>query len=661
VKVFSQHLLAVVVLFALTAAVYWRLTPPAPQYVWFDQYDMCQLELPRLQFHAREWNQHRIPLWNPHTWGGQPALGGMQPGPIYPLNVLFFQLPLKDGVIPVGRWNWWFICIHAVAAYFTFLLCRDLRLTRAASVLGGITFSCAGFLGGVPWIDVANGVTWTPIIFLFVLRLLRGHRMVQSAVFLGVAIGISWFSGHHEIPLLNSYAVLISLVAVAVFHRLDRRLLSSTAGAFALALLISAVQMMPAIEFGRYSKRWVGTDDVAGWNDIIPYSVHAQHSLPWSGLRGLFVPGAPETYTGAFVGFTVLALATIALICCWSQRHLRYMIMLCVAGMIFALGVNTPLHWLLYKALPLLDKARTPVRCLYLVTFALSIAAAYGADFLIRRNMRPWYQFVAGGVLLSLAFWEIGFTTARRVTPLKDSACASTLFNLGTVRDRLNGDAAIGRINVNRDQVMTNLGELHGFRQLQGFVPAAAANVLRHELHTPRTQELFGVTHHLGRNAGGVHLTRTPQALPRAWIVHDVVPVDSEGALRVAIQDQTIDLRRSAVMLGTAPALERCEGAERVTEARPDTDNVILDARLACRGLLVLSDTFFPGWEASIDGRPAPIVEAYGAFRAVVVEKGDHRVEMNYRPKTVYWGFGLTMLGIITALSVMIVDERRNA
>jgi hypothetical protein len=66
---------------------------------------MCQLELPRLQFHAREWNQHRIPLWNPHTWGGQPALGGMQPGPIYPLNVLFFQLPLKDGVIPVGRWN----------------------------------------------------------------------------------------------------------------------------------------------------------------------------------------------------------------------------------------------------------------------------------------------------------------------------------------------------------------------------------------------------------------------------------------------------------------------------------------------------------------------------------------------------------------------------
>jgi hypothetical protein len=201
---------------------------------------------------------------------------------------------------------------------------------------------------------------------------------------------------------------------------------------------------------------------------------------------------------------------------------------------------------------------------------------------------------------------------------------------------------------------------MHGFHQLQGFVPAAAANVLRHELHTPRTQELFGVTHQMGRNASGVYVTRTAKTLPRAWIVHDVLPVDSEGALRVAVQDQKLDLHRSAVMLGEAPALERCEAAEPVTVVRPDTDNVLLDARLECRGLLVLSDTYFPGWEASIDGRPVPIIEAYGAFRAVVVEKGQHRVAMHYRPMPVYWGFGLTILGLVTALSVLMVDERRN-
>jgi len=673
-KQVSQHLLALAALFVLTSAIYWRLTPASPQHVWFDQYDMCQLELPRLQFYAREWSEHRIPLWNPHTWGGQPAIGSMQPGPLYPLNVLFFQLPLRDGLVPIARWNWWFISIHILAAYFAFLLCRDLGLSRIASLLGGITFSCAGFLGSIAWIDIANGITWTPLIVMFVLRMLRGHRIARSSIGLGMALGISWLSGHHEIPLLNSYTALFTLLTVAIYRRMDKRLLVATVCSFALALSMCAVQMLPAIEFGLHSKRWVGTAEGAGWNDRVPYSIHQQYSLPWSGLKGFVTPSlTPENNTGAFVGYTICALAVYAFILCWPQRHLRYILLLAVVGLLFALGGNTPFHWLLYQTLPMLDKARTPVRCLYLVTFALSIAAAFGAHAIIGRRSTRWYQAMAGAVILSFALWEISVITARRVTPMGSSVCASALFEQQSFASVLRASHATGRIDVNRDQLMTNFGELHRFDQLQGFVPAALANVLRHELHTARTQELFGVTHHIDRtasptdgvavatNARGVQLFSKTNALPRAWVTHNVLPVESEGALRVAVQNPQIDLRETAIMLGSAPVVEQCTDSGPVIMSRPTTDRVVLNATLQCRGLVILSDPLYPGWAATIDGRPAPIVEAYGVFRAIVAEKGDHVIEMNYRPRAVYWGAAITIFGIAAAAAVLIRDRRHHA
>ncbi len=67
---------------------------------------------------------------------------------------------------------------------------------------------------------------------------------------------------------------------------------------------------------------------------------------------------------------------------------------------------------------------------------------------------------------------------------------------------------------------------------------------------------------------------------------------------------------------------------------------------MGCRGLVVLSDTYFPGWTATVDGKPVGILEVYGALRGVVVEKGEHRIEMVYRPWSALVGGGLSLLGI---------------
>jgi uncharacterized membrane protein YfhO len=75
----------------------------------------------------------------------------------------------------------------------------------------------------------------------------------------------------------------------------------------------------------------------------------------------------------------------------------------------------------------------------------------------------------------------------------------------------------------------------------------------------------------------------------------------------------------------------------------------VIEANLSCRGMVIDSDTFFPGWEARVDGQPAAIYEAYGFLRGIVAEAGQHRIELRYRPKSVYWAAGLTALGLLGA------------
>ena len=58
-----------------------------------------------------------------------------------------------------------------------------------------------------------------------------------------------------------------------------------------------------------------------------------------------------------------------------------------------------------------------------------------------------------------------------------------------------------------------------------------------------------------------------------------------------------------------------------------------------------MNDTFYPGWEAAVDGSPQPIVTANYLFRAVRVPAGPHRVEFAYRPRSVRLGLIATGLG----------------
>ncbi len=141
------------------------------------------------------------------------------------------------------------------------------------------------------------------------------------------------------------------------------------------------------------------------------------------------------------------------------------------------------------------------------------------------------------------------------------------------------------------------------------------------------------------RGAGGLNVYRR-DTFPRAWAVHELLPGGNF--------DDPDSFRRKAYITGAAPRVESCAAPETVQLVEHDADRLVIQADLACDGMVVLSDVFYPEKRrARVDHRPAEIFQVNGAMRGVLVPRGPHTVTMRYRPVSVYLGAFLTFLGIL--------------
>lgn len=145
-----------------------------------------------------------------------------------------------------------------------------------------------------------------------------------------------------------------------------------------------------------------------------------------------------------------------------------------------------------------------------------------------------------------------------------------------------------------------------------------------------------------------IHVFRVPDTLPRTYVAGGVRVADGETALAL-VQGADFDPRREVVLpAGTPrPAPAQAPGTSRIVSWRPE--RVVVEAELNAPGHLLLLDAYDPGWRAHVDGRPAPLLRANIAFRAVALEPGRHVVEFAYRPRALAGGVVLALVALAWA------------
>jgi hypothetical protein len=601
-------------LLLLTAGFYWKLTI-SREWTWLEAPDQANVVRPWLDFQAREFHAGRIALWDPYEWAGHTLIGQVQPAVANPLNWILFAMPLKDGHIPITTLHWYWVVLHWLGTAACYWLCRDLQAGQWASVAGAVVYGLMGFVGHIDWPQILMPAAWVPVVFLFFARVAREYRPRASAALCGAALGMAFLSGHHVVPTFT--AVLVGGLWVVYVAGAWRARLPHAAVFFAIWLAVSAVQVLPAIEYARQSLRWAGAAEPLRWGERVPYAVHSQYSLHWSTVPGIVLPGI-SLHVNPHVGFVALGLALAAF--WWGRREsaVRWLGAVAAGGLLLALGGDFPPYWLIYRFVPMVEKAREPAMAMVLFQLGVAVLAALGIGH--------WRRWWVGTAALVLIFGEAVYNAPRLARFDRPGSYASTVRGQSDIAGFLRAQPGWFRVDFDDNDVPYNFGDLYGIEQFGGALSSMPVRVHR-MLGRAETPGIYGIRYRVARKASdpaqvGVFASRSGLKVWRDPRIGEPMATWRE-----------------------AP----CGRPDRFRVISRTPDRFVMEADVACPGLVRVGDAWYPGWRARVDGARRPVQEL-DSVRAVRVDAGQHTIDFFYRPAPVYWGAGLTLLGLVAAV-----------
>ncbi len=168
--------------------------------------------------------------------------------------------------------------------------------------------------------------------------------------------------------------------------------------------------------------------------------------------------------------------------------------------------------------------------------------------------------------------------------------------------------------------------------------------------------------------SGDVKIYENTTALPRAFFVGNVLSAANDDEAVQLMRAETFVPAQTVVVAAEGGNEGQQEGENSSPVSHPlypsilsySSENVVVEVNAPQDGYLILTDAYYPGWTATIDGQPAPIERADLMFRAVKVSAGRHRVEMRYQPASFSIGLFIS-IGSVAALVVWwLVARRRN-
>jgi hypothetical protein len=715
----------VILLIVLVLLFFWKLAF-SDQFTFLDSPDLAYQVLPWYQAQARSWHQGVFPMWDPYQWGGQSILGQVQPGAAFPLNWPLFLAPLDDGFINLRYIHWHYVLMHVLAGLFLYALARSLGRSRYASLLAGLAFALAGHVGSVNWPQMLNGAIWLPLVFLCFHMAEQagwGLRGVTWATLCGGAIGMALLSGHHQAPTFMLLA-LTGMFFYFLYHRRGSPGAAARLGGLFLfiavvAFVVSALQLLPAVEYARASYRWVGAPNPVGFDQPVPYYVQYPLRVYPVSLLGMVIPSL-HFEANTFLGLVCVAMAVLAVASCWRQRWVRVYACLAVGALAYSFGPYSILHGWIYNFIPMADKARHAGHSIYIFQFAVILLAAHGVDRLFDavnddEVRRRWMVYLQRGlVAFGLLTWVFLFHAAinARMGAAEDRFMIATLVALllaalihGLRKELVSGFAVraailllmvfelyspnwyqiLHRGNPESGGYLAKLDEMRGPMQYLKSQPGPFRWMKRSDETMPNYGSWLGieaVDGYLASASSDLYDFFSQDWAQRRLMMNTVYVLSKEKGPPEEIEvfsDHTgwkifrnpnagprawIEHTRENISQPVGdertPPAPGCEGEEEVAVTRQTMHRTRLLARLACPGYVVLADPFYPGWTADLDGQRATVYRAYRALRAVYVPAGEHTIEFVIRPASVYWGGALTGLGLLACLGLGLLGWRRG-
>ena len=148
--------------------------------------------------------------------------------------------------------------------------------------------------------------------------------------------------------------------------------------------------------------------------------------------------------------------------------------------------------------------------------------------------------------------------------------------------------------------------------------------------------------------------------LPRAYLVGGARFFGTYDEVLDYMKAGEFDPRREILLVGQSGAApDSAVDIGRVSMAAYEPQEIVMGVQADRDCYVFISDTYYPGWKATVDGEEAPVLRANYAFRALAVSEGKHEVRMVYEPAPFRIGIILSIAGLV--LLVLLLVSRSAA
>ena len=570
-----------------------------------------------------------FPFWNRLFAAGQPMAANPAYEVFYPGQWLIF----------IGSYELGF-ALHIVAhvllaAIGMYLLIGCIGCRPAVACFAAISFAFGGFLlGSMSTLPTFFVWAWAPLAGWAVVGVMRGGSVAVAALILGLQMLIG-----EPVALLQVWGLCgAAAVSAAVASRRDSTRDTRVAPlvlAFAWAIAIAAVQLIPGLDHARDSVRSRG----------LPFDVVVDFSMPPLRVFELLIPQivnvvqferAPYLASlscGVAVGLLALG-GVIARVKGWVL-----FVTVSTVSYVLAIGDATPLYRWLYDA-GIGRSLRYPEKFIASMVFASVVFAAVVAERTLDRF--PRRAVYAVGLLLLIG----AVVRGRQVSP----SAPREFFRPPPIAAGLRNAVVFHRGEWNASD--PNFSKVHALP----VSPATRAGLV------PLTPASWGIRSVLELDYDETALLPTHEML-------DVLkrrgnsgrPDWADELMAISGATHVLDYRDPAEgeILRATPVRSygRYYGT-RITGVVETANTATIDVEAPQPALLVAAVTRHKYWQATLDGNATGLLPANVAYQAVRVPAGKHRVVMRYRNPLVLYSGIVSLLAAIAATATILRRPR---
>lgn len=578
------------------------------------QWDAIDVHYSSQKYFADHVRTGELPFWTPYIFSGFPFLADPQVGAWYPLNWPFFLIGITPRAIQFE------LLLHAVLACLgAFLFLRRYVSNHAAAMVGALAYGLSGFFAEhsshVGMFSTAAGLPWLLLCFDRALE----RAALRNTILTGLAGGAMILAGHFQVALYSFAALGLFAIAKLIERpKSAARLVSILAGAAAISLLLSMIQILPGLELAAQSIR-SGAD----------YATSRERVLQPSALLNFFWPNATGVFAGIsdasyylYSGFLLIPLAVLGL----KNKTLRIPgLLLAVLPLWYMLGPDGGLYRL-GAIIPGLHRVRAPIHFLFVALLGLAMLAASGTAWLLERWKMRWLI-----VLLPALFFADVFYWNSVANPL--AYARNSFDDLYGNRERLAEEKVLPSqpplTRFEMPERLTVFGPLNHPLDLRleavyGYNPLELQAYAEYMAAAQTNRKLLNglnVSRQLNAKLGAIE--PNPSALPRAYFARKMTQVSTAAESRALLP--SLDPAESTIVQGTIPQNE--PDPEATVSSQP---GYRFQYRTSKPALLKISIPYFPGWTASIGGRQYEILRVDHALMGVIVPADQNGLVLHY-------------------------------